>query len=597
MVRQQRRNSRRTLEQKSISNVFDRREDEDHDTYNFRILLYKILDIFEASDKHQLMKYTKQISGINVDGPELNSEMMRVKIGKNEYKSLKEFQDDFCSIINNAILNNKENYDSGMKLLQFGSRIIEQAVKDVPPSKRHLENTEEEEEEEEDDDDETSSLNNLNNNNTLIKGPRKIALMQPTTNGYVFSSVTMKQPILNNKFELVGELKEKVITPQESMNEQDIPTLGSVLIKKINKSEQSTQSKDTTVSGVCLNSYKPYGSFAPIYNSRGAILSYEDTMMTYSYKQGKKDDTKTIESTSEENNIDHDITKSDGDVSINSISNESNEPTIQQENLAIAMSECFKDIDIDMICESLDNDDDNENDYSITDKRLDENVVMIARLQMLQNKRFQTNPDIISSEEKILSTKLRNRLAEMISVVPPSKLVSPGAIEKAMSQLPSREAAFKGTLPPNNNRAYPSNEVSRDAFNNFINAVRPSETSTYSPHPNSQMGNPPIRSTVMGPPPPPQSHPPQLKSEIPRTQGQPQTGYLQSQLMSPSHASRGYLPMNPQHGIPRQDGYHPGYHGYPTQYSPHLQRGYSRPNVGNSRSHIGNNWQQTRPSY
>ncbi|CAG8547889.1 723_t:CDS:2 [Diversispora eburnea] len=534
MVRQQRRNSRRTLEQKSISNVFDRREDDDNDTYNFRILLYKILDIFEASDKHQLMKHTKQISGINginVDGQELNSEMMRIKIGKNEYKSLKEFQDDFISIINNATLNNKENYDSGMKLLQFGSRLIEQAVKDVPP---------------------------------IIKGPQKIALMQPTTNGYVFSSVTMKQPILNNKFELVGELKEKVITPQESMSERDIPTLGSVLTKKINKSEQSTQSKDTTVPGVYLNSYKPYGSFAPIYNSRGAILSYEDTMMTYSYKQGKKDDIKNIESTLEKNNIDHDVTKSDGNILINSNSNESNEPTIQKENLAIAI--------------------------------LDENVVMFARLQMLQNKRFQTNPDIISSEEKILSTKLRNRLAEMISVVPPSKLVSPGSIEKAMSQLPSREAAFKGTLPPDNNRAYPSNEVSRDAFNNFISAVRPSETtSTYSPHPNSQMGNPQIRSTVMGPPPPPQSHPPQLKSEISRTQ--PQTGYLHSQLMSPSHASRSYLPMNPQHGIPRQDGYYPGYHGYPTQYSPHLQRGYSRPNVGNSRSHIGNNLQQTRPGY
>lgn len=38
------------------------------------------------------MKRAKQTSGINSDGQELTSEMIRIKIGKNEYKSLKGFQ-------------------------------------------------------------------------------------------------------------------------------------------------------------------------------------------------------------------------------------------------------------------------------------------------------------------------------------------------------------------------------------------------------------------------------------------------------------------------------------------------------------------------
>ncbi|CAG8518275.1 9844_t:CDS:2 [Acaulospora colombiana] len=493
------------LDNEKITNEYDQRvEQEKVDAHEFKVLLSKIMDILESRDAHQFLRNGRdgQALGTNAEGQALNSTIIRAKIESNQYNSLKGFQHDFVSIINDAMFKNPQSYDFGRQFIRFGSRLIEQAVKEVPSVKRHP--------------------------GVVPKRSQKIALVQPTTNGHVFSSGILKQSILDNqKFKLVGDAKDVAVIPQQSMN--DIPSLGALFPQKIKKPE-SELSQDLVVPGgtrvFLITSIDFLGKRGC--DRSGSYLSYEDTMMVYAYKKAKK------VTEDEENDAEKDaemLTETDHDNLENESATTSNELVDQLNDSDITMDELFGDIDIEMIYESLE---DEDNNNPLSDKKLDKNVKMFLELQRLQNKRFTTNPDVITSEERNLGMKLRKRLAEMISVVPPSKLVHPGSIEKAMTNLPIRESAFRGMLPPNNCRAYPSNEVSREAFDNPPNVIRPSESTQLTPAV--------ARPTVMGPPPLPQSQArPRLHQTLSQIHAPPPPQPFQqpnSQIQAPHYHSQ-----------------------------------------------------------
>ncbi|CAG8719266.1 34818_t:CDS:2, partial [Racocetra persica] len=143
-----------------------------------------------------------------------------------------------------------------------------------------------------------------------------------------------------------------------------------------------------------------------------------------------------------------------------------------------------EDTDVDMLCKLIEND-----DSHMFDLKLDENVEMFLELQKLQTDRFIKNPHNMSEKEKNLGLKLQKRLAEMISEVPPSALVTHEGIEKAMAQLPMRETAFKGMLPINKSHAYLQNENSRNPLYGSTNAVRLSGVNTPMHHNEHQQQN------------------------------------------------------------------------------------------------------------
>ncbi|CAG8769522.1 9294_t:CDS:2, partial [Cetraspora pellucida] len=420
----------------------------------------------------------------------LNSTTIRAKIDKNEYNTLKEFQLDFIRACSNFMSVDQKKYNFGKEFILLGLRLIEQATKEMTNSKQNAD---------------IADIANINHE--IIKKPQKKALVQSTTNGHLFSSCSLKQlPLENQKFKLVGDIKEVAIVPLHSMNEHDIPSLGSIL-PNTTKKEENMLSKEPGVPGVKFHEYKPYGSFVPIYNSRDALMSYEDTvaasalmnaneLISHSTNQlNKKSTENKNESLSKKNSCEL-VSKSMSNSTKDVISIENDRFTEQIQCLSSKplknlneistnnTSGNFEDNDVDMFYKLVENDNSN-----MFDLKLDENVEIFLELQKLQTDRFIKNPHNMSEKEKNLGLKLQKRLAEMISEVPPSALVTHEGIEKAMAQLPIRETAFKGMLPINKSHAYLQNENSRNPLYGSTNAVRLSGVNTPMHHNEQQQQN------------------------------------------------------------------------------------------------------------
>ncbi|KAF0419076.1 hypothetical protein F8M41_007196 [Gigaspora margarita] len=472
MVKKQRRTS-----SDEISKPDDGKVIEDGTGQNFQNLLIKIMDILEARDTYQILRDSK----CQGKAQPLNSTTIRTKIDKNEYNTLKEFQLDFIRACSNSMSVDQKKYNFGKEFIRLGSRLIEQATKEIQNSKQNTDvaNTNRE----------TLSINK-NEFNSFIKRPQKKALVQSTTSGHLFSSGSLKQfPLGNQKFKIGGDIKEIAIVPSHSMDERDIPTLGSIL-PSTTKKQENIQSKEVGIPGVKFHTYKPYGSFAPIYDSRDALMSYEDTVTACTFRNESKvsritnlDDKISTENKDESlykkvsnelisqntQNLTKDVCSVENDYCTEQIQCSSSKPLKNSNEISInhTNGNCFEDIDVDMLYKLIENDD----SYQF-DLKLDENVEIFLELQKLQTDRFIKNPHNMSEKERNLGLKLQNRLAEMISEVPPSALVTHEGIEKAMSQLPIRETAFKGMLPLNKSHAYLQNESSRNPFYGSTNAVR-----------------------------------------------------------------------------------------------------------------------------
>ncbi|RIA96544.1 hypothetical protein C1645_373431 [Glomus cerebriforme] len=576
-----------------------------------------------------------------------------------------------------------------MNFLKFGARLFEQAYKELPNGIRQLC----------DHDDATKS--------TFTKSQQKVALVQPTLDGYVFSSGTIKQSPENYSFQLVGDLQDMVIVPTQSMDEEDIPTLGSILPKIGNHEFELPERR---VSGVKFHKYKAYASFAPIYDSGAAMLSYEDTILARTYKkhhrvskniddsddsdlseeeeeelsdedmmvsdhegtsqtesfdialsnkqkhsdeeigqaekfetaspskqtnsgeqisqaekfeiassskqinsveENSKTESIEIASSSKQNNPGeeiiqperHEIISSSEEINqmegleialsnkqtnsgeeiiqaeiheitsnkpinsseeinqmeglkISSSSKQTNsgeeitqaeshentpsskqinsreeiiqterhenntgEEISQMEGLEITSSnrqtcsdekisqvestssskqtdsrdyiiiennhtndeKLFEDIDVNLLYKSV------EKEGNDIDKILDENVEIFKKVQLIQEKRLIQSSHIISTKERELAIKLQNKLANIISEVSPSDIVSLDSIEYAMDNLLIKEAFFKGTLPPDKSFAHPTNEVSRDAFVSFSGVEKSSEDMEQAEYPRNDV--------------------------------------------------------------------------------------------------------------
>ncbi|CAG8837788.1 11454_t:CDS:2, partial [Racocetra persica] len=181
-------------------------------------------------DTHQILQDSKCQGKVQ----SLNSATIRAKIDKNEYNTLKEFQLDFIRACSNSISVDQKKYNFGKEFIRLGSRLIEQATKEMTNSKQN------------------ADIANINHETLINKNeckPQKKALVQSTTNGHLFSSGSLKQlPLENQNFKLVGDIKEVAIVPLHSMNEHDIPSLGSILPSTIKKQE-NIQSKEPGVPG------------------------------------------------------------------------------------------------------------------------------------------------------------------------------------------------------------------------------------------------------------------------------------------------------------------------------------------------------------
>ncbi|GES93277.1 LPXTG cell wall anchor domain-containing protein [Rhizophagus clarus] len=290
-----------------------------NDYQKFLALMNKLVDIFEMYDSDRILQSAKKIGCKRNNGQILNPNLFRTKISKRAYKCLNEFQDDFTCTCYDAIDANPEKYNAGMNFLKFGDRLFEQAYRELPSGIRQL----------------CDHNDNFDaTKGTSTKRYRKVALIQPTLDGHVFSSGAIRKPQGNNSFRLVGDLQEIAVVPSQSMNEEEIPTLGSILPKNMNHEFELPMPGQHKVPGVKFHKYKAYASFAPIYDSSTAMLSYEDTILTCTHKEHLRT-TKNIDEL--DNSDDSDLSEEEESFDESMVVSEPEE-TSQPENFEIASS-------------------------------------------------------------------------------------------------------------------------------------------------------------------------------------------------------------------------------------------------------------------
>ncbi|CAG8592072.1 12576_t:CDS:2 [Funneliformis caledonium] len=413
----------------------------EYDQYQeFMTLLNQLVDILETYDSEKVLQSAKKIgSKGNNSGQVLNLTLFRAKITKRSYKSLNEFQDDFICTCNDVInAADPKMHNAASQLLKFGSRLFEQAYKKLPRSIRQLD---------------------VHDKNSVA-----IALVQPTSDGHVFSSGAVKQlPQQNGKkdaIKLVGDLQDMAVVSLQSMDKQEIPTFGSILPKK-RENSKFLQPEERNVPGIKFHRYKAYASFAPIYDSSDATLSYEDTMLARTYKKHKRVSKRINKlDLSEEGQVKK---KSSSNVETTSVgvsaeqNNSGNGNNVENSD----KDKFFEDIDVDLLYKSIKRTQPNE-----IDEMLDEHAEIFRKVRSMQEKRLIKSSQISAKERKYVY-KLQKQLANLISKVSPSDIVSFSAVENAMDNLLIKERSFKGVLPPNKSFAHPTNEVSRDVFGNL----------------------------------------------------------------------------------------------------------------------------------
>ncbi|CAI2166907.1 14705_t:CDS:2 [Funneliformis geosporum] len=421
----------------------------EYDQYQeFMTLLNKLLNILETYDSEKVLQSAKKIgSKINHSGQVLNLTLFRAKISKRAYKCLNDLQDDFICTCNDVITTNPKMHNAGTHLLKFGSRLFEQAYKELPSSIRQLEN---------------HDKNSGAVKSTCTKNRQKIALVQPTLDGHVFSSGAVKQlPQQKGKkdaFKLVGDLQDMEVVSLQSMDKQEIPKISSILPKR-RENHKLLQPEERNVPGIKFHRYKAYASFAPIYDSSDAMLSYEDTMLARTYKKHSRV-SKRIEnsdlSEEKEKSSSNVETISEGIPAEQNYSGNGNHVENSDKK-----DKFFEEIDVDLLYKSIKRAQPNE-----IDEMLDEHVEIFRKVLSMQEKRWIKSSHISAKERKYVY-KLQKQLANLISNVSPSDIVSFSAIEDAMDNLLIKERSFKGVLPPNKSFAHPTNEVSRDVFGNL----------------------------------------------------------------------------------------------------------------------------------
>ncbi|CAG8489452.1 202_t:CDS:2 [Rhizophagus irregularis] len=390
------------------------------DYQKFLTLMNKLMDILEMYDSDKILQSAKKIGCKRNNGQILNPNLFRTKISKRAYKCLSEFQDDFTCTCNDAIEANPEKYNAGIKFIKFGDRLFEQAYGELPSGIRQLC----------DHDDNFDATKG-----TSTKRHRKVALVQPTLDGHVFS---------------IGDLQEIAVVPSQSMNEEEIPTLGSILPKNVNHEFELPMSDQHKVPGVKFHKYKAYASFAPIYDSSAAMLSYEDTILTRSYKKhlriskniNELDDSDDSD-LSEEELSDKDVVVSDPEetnqpesfeIASSSKQNNSGEETSQMEGLEITLP-------------------DKQNN-------LNEEMSQMEDLETtLLNKKYNSNEEMSQMEnlENILPNKQNNSSVE-VSQIEGLETTLPNKQNNSNEEI-SQTEGLETTLPNKQNNS--SEEISQ----------------------------------------------------------------------------------------------------------------------------------------
>ncbi|KAF9164658.1 hypothetical protein DFQ26_001189 [Actinomortierella ambigua] len=423
---------------------------------DFTARLQQILQVLQGFDKQDVLQGTVKVQ-IKDESKEISLAVIKSKLDEQEYKEIGPFRDDIATVLKNTISVFGQKSAKGT-LAQQLLALVSDLTTDLAEyslrsngKKRQMAA------------EEKSSAR-------LVRDHEKVALFQRTMDGFVFTSASSM-----SSQNLDVDVATVTIVPTTSL--VDAPLLRTVNTKP-RKVQLLPKQRPRPAVGVDYAPYNPFLSFAPFVDTGGAAMNAEETAIAYTALEARH--AKRTRRTG--GPVPGDLEAVMSIVAKHSSASDVQQPPqpLSEEDLAgleaegVNVKALLQTQDVEMQSAEEEGSpapkangtaasSDTAPTPATVEGVMQYNALLLAELQLLQQKRFDDRNHAISDREKEIATTLQNSLVELLNRVPPSDVVTREAVEKAMRRMPYKEPAFAGVLPPNRPFACPSN-TTRDGI-------------------------------------------------------------------------------------------------------------------------------------
>ncbi|KAG0234938.1 hypothetical protein BGW42_006037 [Actinomortierella wolfii] len=413
----------------------------------FTTKLQQILQVLQGFDKQEVLGGSTKVQ-VKDETKEISLAIIQSKLNEKEYTEIGPFKDDIAAILKNTISTSGPKSPKGTLANQLLALVSDLTADLAEYSLRSSGKKRQDAEGQA--------------NARLVRDHEKIALFQKTMEGFVFTSSSTISP--QNLDVDVAAVK---IVPTPSLVE-------APLLKTVNTKPRKVQplpkQRVKPAIGVEYTPYNPFLSFAPFVDTGGAAMNAQETAIAYTALEARH--MKRTRKSAGPVPGDLEAVMNIVAKHINSTDAQQPPQPLKEDDLADLEAEG---INIKALLQPRDVEMQSAEDESTTPKAngttasastptpktiqeiMQQNAILLAELQLLQQKRFDERSLIISDREKEIATTLQNSLVGLLSQLPPSDVVTREAVEEAMRRIPYKEPAFAGVLPPNRPFACPSN--------------------------------------------------------------------------------------------------------------------------------------------
>ncbi|KAJ3148392.1 hypothetical protein HDU89_004722 [Geranomyces variabilis] len=367
---------------------------------------------------------------------------MHRKLDARAYVSLADFQDDFDTVMKNAMLFHPpadDVYQLAARLHAFGTRLINSLYARFPAA-------------------EAKGTVAAKEASRRVFPAQKFALAQRAPDGAFFFTSASTKPL--EDVPLVDDLIKVNIVPNYSEHRTAVPPLKTVVhtpsiiynpVSHLQRGNNpnARQIKPNTPSKVHFHDYGPFASFAPSYTSANATLSQTETIKLRSRRAGVvilEPDVSQEEGDEQRDEMDVDSVPPNGGVKI--YRGDEDEVALQQ------------------ALEDLVGPPPEQKPISAVAAVLEANLDLVAQLEEFQVDRFDAgNGAALSEEELEIARQLTHNLHTLLDTSSPrAAIASRESVHAMMAMLHAHEPAYRGTLPTARRHAYATNLAGRAAF-------------------------------------------------------------------------------------------------------------------------------------
>ncbi|KAI8971996.1 hypothetical protein BDF20DRAFT_714067 [Mycotypha africana] len=309
-----------------------------------------------------------------------------------------------------------------------------------------------------------------------------VSLFRPTTDGYAFSDLLIKDNSAGPKINYMSNVHELIVHPAQPTANDQVPKLKDVVAPAPKYHPKVIDHGSKPIVPVQWLDFGAFSSFAPASDSRSANTTYENTYMGRAAKRLKKEKSSESSKTTVE------------DMETNE--EELNAAWLKEQGLDIQLMNNALEIQADKVMEEL-----------------EKNSKLFEKLLDFQKSRFSKDESkwaLVDEKEFDAAKSLKENILKILQTLPPNVITDAAILEEAMKRLPVFEAAYRGTLPPHKIFSFPTTEKA-EGFPPYANITPtypkenwrllrvtpfPAEKASDANAPNSNQNEPPLLSML-----------------------------------------------------------------------------------------------------